>query len=91
MKVTEYIVDIYQPDSPGIVWVSLASDTPFQSINAGDYISPAFTYNQNQREPDFKSSGSGLRVSKVSHSIISSDGQTISHKLLVFTEEVDNP
>ena len=74
MKVTEYIVEIYQPDSPGSVWFSFTSDTPFQSISAGDYISPAFTYNQNQGEPDFKSPGSGLRVSKVEHCITSRDG-----------------
>jgi hypothetical protein len=88
VKVTEYIVDIYHAGTP---WVSFTSDTPFQSICAGDYISPAFTYNQNPGEPEFESSGSGLRVTKVEHSIISRDGQIISHKLTVFTEEAENP
>ncbi len=92
MKVTEYILDIYHPDSPESVWVSFTSDTPFIPITAGDYISPAFTYDRNQAEPEFESSeGSGLRVTKVEHSIISRDGNTISHKLMVFTEESDNP
>lgn len=91
MKVTEYIVDIYHPGPPAGVWVSFTSDTPFIPITAGDYISPAFTYDGNQSEPNFESSGSGLRVTKVEHSIISRDGNTISHKLMIFTEESDNP
>ena len=91
MKVTEYIIDIYQPGSPGSVWVSFTSDTPFMPISEGDFISPAFTYDQKPGEPAFESKGSGLRVSRVEHAIRSTDGQNISHKLLVFTEEADNP
>lgn len=91
MKVTEYIIDIYEPDSKGTVWFSFTSETPFLPINVGDNISPAFTYNKMQQEPELKNSGGGLCVDKVEHSIVSKDGNTISHKLMVFTKECDNP
>jgi hypothetical protein len=92
MKVTNYIVEIFQPGSNTDIWVSFSSDAPFQAISTGDYISPAFTYSQNQKEPDFKAKdGSGLVVSKVEHLIASNDGESISHKLSVFTTEADNP
>lgn len=91
MKVTEYIIDIYEPDSKGTVWVSFTSETPFLSINVGDNISPAYTYIKNQKEPKLKVSGGGLCVHKIEHSIISKDGNSISHKLMIFTKECDNP
>ena len=87
MKVTEYILDIYHPDTQGSVWFSLTSDTPFQSIFVGDYISPDFYTGA----PDFKSPGCGLRVTKLEHSTVRRDGETIAYKLKVFTEKAENP
>ncbi|HWS86415.1 MAG TPA: hypothetical protein VN282_05610 [Pyrinomonadaceae bacterium] len=91
MRVTEYTIEIYQPSEPGSVWASFTSETPFMPIREGDFISPAFTYDREPGEPEFESKGSGLRVSRVEHAIRSTDGETISHKLLVFTEEAENP
>jgi hypothetical protein len=91
MKVTEYIVDILHPGSPASVWVSFKSDTPFLGISAGDFVSPAFTYIQNPEEPAFETPGSCLLVSRVEHIISSRDGKNISHKIMVFTEEVECP
>ena len=91
MKVTEYSIDIYEPGSRSSVWFSFTSDTAFMPVTSGDFISPAFTYDREPKEPDFDTSGSGLRVSRVEHAIRSTDGQNITHKVMVFTEEAENP
>ncbi|NIM05163.1 MAG: hypothetical protein GTN65_06005, partial [Armatimonadetes bacterium] len=81
MKSVEYDLEIYEPGSADDLWVAFSSDRPFASINKGDIVNPGMW-------PDSKSPMKVLRVVNVEHGIWETD-KGITHKLMVFTEEVE--
>ena len=81
MKTTEYILEVYKPQSPDDVWITFSSSSPFMTIGVGDIVNPGLW-------PDSQSPMKVLRAINVDHVIWETETR-VKHKVLVFTEEVD--
>lgn len=81
MKTTEYILEIYEPESFHDTLVSFSARNPFLNINIGDIINPG-TWLKSQSPIKV------LRVVGREH-IIWQTNEKIKHKLCIYTEEVD--
>lgn len=82
MKITEYILEIYEPGSTRDVCITFNSSNPFIAINTGDIINPA-TW------PNAESTANVLRVVSVEHLLWEIKGD-IKQKILIFTEGIPN-
>lgn len=77
-----YMLEIYLPGSADDVWVSFESDAPFMAIAKGDILNPvAF--------PESPSPMKMCRVTSIEH-ILWANPDRPCHKILVFTEELEN-
>jgi len=81
MKSIQYEIEIYEPNSADDVWAVFDSSTPFMTISKGDILNPG-TWSNSQSPMKV------LRVINVEH-VIWESGAKVTHKLLVFTEEVE--
>lgn len=91
-EVTRYIVQIHQPGNFSSIWIEFESSTPFMAINVGDIISPFTARNAGEDDnlPELQTKNNDVRVTRVEHIISKVSGQDLQHKLLVFTEEIEN-
>ncbi len=80
---TKYELEISESRSPHEVLAVFHSSAPFVPFHAGDLINTGTFY---------ASSGTGeiLRVLGVEHILWETDETTLTHKLCVFTEAVEN-
>ena len=75
---SDYVLEIYEPQSVRDVWVSFESDQPFGHLNVGDILS-------NSMLPDAKASET-IFVAKLEHIFWQSPEQDrVAHKIMVFT------
>jgi hypothetical protein len=81
-RVTEHILEIYEPKRTDSVWMVFHSSTPFLSLAAGDLINPG-TWPNSQAPMKI------LRILSLEHIIWQIEGQ-VKHKICVYTEEVEN-
>lgn len=79
---TKYSLEIHKPDCARDVWVNFSSATPFLGISKGDIINPTLW-------PDSQSPMKVLKVVSVEHMIWEIEGSHITHKVCVFTKEVE--
>ena len=79
-RVTEYILEIYEPNDTDTVWMVFRSSTPFLALAVGDLVNPS-TW------PDSEAPMKILRILNLEHIIWEIEGQ-IKHKICVYTEEV---
>ena len=82
MKTTEYILEIYEPQSGSDVLMTFSSSSPFMTISAGDILNPR-TWDKSISPKKV------FRVINIEH-IIWKSGTQVKHKVCVFTEEVDD-
>lgn len=82
MKITEYILEIYEPGCTEDVCIVFNSSNPFIAINVGDILNPT-TW------PNAESAKDVLRVVNVEHLLWEINGD-IKQKILIFTEAVQN-
>jgi len=82
MKITEYIVEVYQADNFIETEVVFSSETPFMEIKVGDVLNPRAWRRSG-------TSSTVLRVIGLEH-IIEEIREGIRHKIYVYTEAVDN-
>lgn len=76
MRPTEFLIEIYKPESTTQVEFQYASSTPFMPISRGDIINP------------MKQKGSHVfRVTNVEH-FITENEKKIEHKIGIYTMEV---
>jgi hypothetical protein len=80
-RVTEYTLEIYEPNSIHDLWVFFKSSTPFLAISKGDLMNPSIW-------PGSQAPMKILRVVDVEHIIWENENE-IKHKLMLYTEEVD--
>jgi hypothetical protein len=84
MSKEKYSLEIYEPGSHDTCWVVFNSSTPFMAINKGDIINPNVW--EGSRSPMFV-----LRAVKIEHIIWESPKtHEAKHKVMVFTEEIEN-
>jgi hypothetical protein len=83
MLTTRYSLEIYEPNSVSDVCVHFSSSTPFQSIAKDDIINPGLW-------PNSKSPMKVLKVVSVEHMVWEIENSHITHKICVFTKEVDD-
>lgn len=90
--VTQYVIQIHEPGNFSGIWIEFESSTPFMTLSVGDIISPFTARNEGHEDnlPELKTKNNDLRVTRVEHIISKVDRNNILHKLLVFTEEIDN-
>lgn len=77
-----YSLEIYEPGSAYDPWVNFLSNSPFLAISKGDIINPG-TWDNSQSPMKV------LKVLNVEHMIWEIENDHITHKLCVFTEEVE--
>ena len=82
MPITEFSLEIYMPGSRENLWVTFSSNTPFMAIHAGDIINPN-TWEGSQSPMKV------LRATGIEHIIWETNG-AVRHKIMIYTEEVDN-
>lgn len=78
---TEYMLEIYLPQSTDDVWVYFTSASPFMQFCIGDIVNPHV----------WEGSQSPLKVLQVvgvEHLVWETDS-TLKHKVMVFTKEVN--
>ncbi len=75
MKVTNYILEIYEPGNGEAAWHRLESTTPFLSMSAGDL----FVFLDEQGRPY------NAQAVDVRHVFYNDEGE-ITHKIYVYTE-----
>ena len=81
-KIMEYRLEIYRPHTAEDAWMSFASTAPFMEIAKGDIINPGVW-------PGSQAPMKGLRAVNIEHDIFE-DNVKIWHRVLVFTEEVED-
>ncbi|MBI5798382.1 MAG: hypothetical protein HZB10_00430 [Candidatus Yonathbacteria bacterium] len=79
-EMTEYHLEVYEPGSAEDVLTIFKSINPFMAIKPGDLLGP---YVWGAYPP-----GAALRIINVEHGVWEVGGK-ITHKILVFTEEVE--
>ncbi len=82
MKSIEYKLEVYAPGSVRDVRVTFEASSPFMPLGVGDILNPT-TW------PGTQSPMKVLRVTQVEHIIWENDGQ-IWHKVMVYSDEIDN-
>ena len=90
--ITQYTVQFHHPGDITSIWMEFESSTPFMAINVGEIISPFTGRNVGHDDnlPDLQTNNNDIRITKVEHIISKIDGQHLQHKMLVFTEEINN-
>ena len=81
MKITEYSLEIFTPDSFDDVWTVFTSPTPFMTISVDDIINPSIWQ-------DSQSPMKVLRVVGIEHIIWEVEGNA-KHKIDIYTTEVE--
>lgn len=79
---TKYSLEIYEPNSARDVWVCFSSATPFMSIAKGDIVNPGMW-------PNSQAPMRVLKVVSIEHIIWEIENSHITHKICVFTKDVD--
>jgi hypothetical protein len=77
----EYHLEIYLPGSADDVWVSFQALQPFMAFSKGDILNPGLWTGS-------KAPMRVLRILNVEHIVWEASGH-ISHKVMLFTEEVE--
>jgi len=78
MQITEYILEIFEPNSANDCLITFKSSNPFMTISPGDLLNP-YAWDLGIKNL--------LKVVNVEH-IIWISGDEVKHKIEVFTKEV---
>ena len=81
VQFTKYCLEIFEPSSPNAVLESFESNTPFNSVHAGDFI------NQWSMPHPTNRFSRQIRVVRVEH-ILNTVGNVLIHKTMIDTENV---
>lgn len=82
MLESEYILEVYEPDSLDDVWVVFSSSSPFMPFRSGEILNPMLW-------PDSHSPMKVLRIVGVEYLVWEGEGK-VKQKVMVFTKELDN-
>ena len=88
-----YVLEIYPPGNFMDVLAAIEAPVPFASVAVGDLINPRAWFGHYrdalERYCPGRKHGVVLRVTGLEH-LISANGQSFFHKILIFTEALDD-